>query len=93
MNLGQAVAVCLYELIREAGTYPPGVRHQAPSEQLDRLADSVQRMLTAVEYAQMPATLHKIRRMLRRLHLSPKDAEAVQGMVRQVLWKVGSKIS
>jgi len=93
MNLGQAVAVCLYELIREAGTYPPAARHQAPAEQLDRLADALQQVLTGVEYAQVPTTLIKLRRLLRRLHLSPKDAEAVQGMVRQVLWKLGSKIS
>lgn len=93
MNLGQAVAVCLYELIRQAGAYPPAVRHQAPAEQLDRLADGLQQVLTGVEYAQVPTTLIKLRRLLRRLHLSPKDAEAVQGMVRQVLWKLGSKIS
>ena len=91
MNLGQAVAVCLYELIREAGTYPPAIRRQAPSEQLDRLADGLHAVLTQAEYAQMPTTLHKIRRLLRRLHLSPKDAQAVQGMVRQVLWKFGTR--
>lgn len=93
MNLGQAVAVCLYELIREAGTYPATVRRQAPSEQLDRLADGLYQVLTVAEYPQMPTTLHKIRRLLRRLQLSPKDAKAVQGMVRQVLWKLGSKLS
>jgi len=60
---------------------------------LDRLADGLQQVLTGVEYAQVPTTLIKLRRLLRRLHLSPKDAEAVQGMVRQVLWKLGSKIS
>ncbi|MBY0507339.1 MAG: RNA methyltransferase [Bryobacteraceae bacterium] len=93
MNLGQAVAVCLYELIREPGTYPPAVRRQAPSGQLDRLADGLQQVLTQVEYAQVPTTLHKLRRQLRRLHLSPKDAQAVQGMLRQILWKLGSKLS
>ena len=93
MNLGQAVAVCLYELIREAGTYPAAIRRQAPAQQLDRLADGLHQVLTVAEYAQMPTTLHKVRRLLRRLHLSPKDAQAVQGMVRQVLWKLGSKLS
>jgi tRNA/rRNA methyltransferase len=93
MNLGQAVAVCLYELIREPGTYPPAIRRQAPAEQLDRLADGLHSVLTKVEYAQVPTTLHKIRRLLRRLQMSPKDAQAVQGMVRQVLWKLGSKLS
>ncbi len=88
MNLGQAVAVCLYELIREPGLYPAGVRPQAPAEQLDRLADGLSTVLTESGYAQMPATTHKIRRLLRRLQLSPKDAQAVQGMVRQVLWKL-----
>jgi len=93
MNLGQAVAVCLYELIREPGTYPPAIRRQAPAEQLDRLADGLHAVLTQAEYAQMPTTLHKVRRLLRRLQMSPKDAQAVQGMVRQVLWKLGSKLS
>lgn len=93
MNLGQAVAVCLYELIREAGTYPEEIVRQAPSGQLDHLADGLHRVLTEAGYAQMPTTPHKIRRLLRRLHLSPKDAKAVQGMVRQVLWKLGSKLS
>ncbi len=93
MNLGQAVAVCLYELIRESGTYPAAIRRQAPSEQLDRLADGLHQTLTAAEYPQVPTTLHKIRRLLRRLQLSPTDAKVVQGMVRQVLWKLGSKLS
>ncbi len=93
MNLGQAVAVCLYELIREPGTYPPGIRRPAPSAQLDHLAAGLHRVLTEAGYAQTLTTLHKIRRLLRRLHLSPKDAKAVEGMVRQVLWKLGSKLS
>ena len=93
MNLGQAVAVCLYELIREPGTYPPGIPRPAASAQLDHLAVGLHRVLTEAGYAQTPTTLHKIRRLLRRLHLSPKDAKAVEGMVRQVLWKLGSKLS
>lgn len=93
MNLGQAVAVCLYELIREPGTYPPGIPRQAPSAQLDHLAAGLHRVLTEAGYAQTPTTLHKVRRLLRRLHLAPKDAKAVEGMVRQVLWKLGSKLS
>lgn len=93
MNLGQAAAVCLYELIREPGLFRPGLRRQAAAEQLDRLADGLHTVLTQAEYAQMPTTPHKIRRLLRRLELSPKDAQAVQGMVRQLLWKLGSKLS
>jgi tRNA/rRNA methyltransferase len=36
------------------------------------------------------STDEKVRRLVRRLHLSAHDAPVVMGMLRQILWKLGS---
>ena len=48
MNLGQAVAVCLYELVRNPVPPKPDKRKPASAEELDRLTDSVDRRLGKV---------------------------------------------
>jgi TrmH family RNA methyltransferase len=93
MNLGQAVAICLYELKRDAeeagkGEYPKP--ETAPAEDLERLTGVLMELLTISNYAQertLETTELKLRRMIRRLSLSQHDAEVLLGMMRQVLWK------
>lgn len=93
MNLGQAVAICLYEMKREAeeavrGEYPKP--ETAPAEDLERLTGVLMELLTISNYAQertLETTELKLRRMIRRFSLSQHDAEVLLGMMRQVLWK------
>ncbi len=99
MNLGQAVAVCLYELIRQAGR-GDGESARTPellpaptanAGQQDRLTGLLFRSLELSGYAQ-PSTATttelKLRRMVRRLHLDPEDADLLAGMLRQIVWKL-----
>ena len=95
MNLGQAVAVCLYELIRDS------TRERA-AEQL--------KLATAVELERLTALLlqalqtsgfldrrrvsdadERIRRLVRRLRLPERDAVIWLGMLRQMLWKMNEE--
>lgn len=94
MNLGQAVAVCLYELIRsprnartEAGPKP------ATSGDLNRIGDTLLESLDASGYIKpntSKATGEKIHRLLRRLKLNSDDAVVLLGMLRKMLWKLKS---
>jgi TrmH family RNA methyltransferase len=93
MNLGQAVAVCLYELIREAGGRVP----QGPKPVDGRDAEQITRMLLEVltesGYTnRIVATSieRKVRRFVRRIHLTSRDAPLVLGILRQVLWRFRS---
>lgn len=87
MNLGQAVAVVLYELIRkERG--PADAGRRAAQESLVRLESLLSEVLTASGYGLSPSTVLKLRRMIRRLDLTPADADMWQGMFRQVLWRL-----
>lgn len=93
MNLGQAVAVTLYELIRN-GRAPaaeaPAVR-QAPAEAEDRLVQTLLSVLTDSGYIKPPVDASqtlKLRRLIRRMGLSEKDAVMWQGMMRQISWKM-----
>jgi len=95
MNLGQAVAVCLYELIRDAKIKPErSTTRLAASAALDRISDSLFDALQISGYVNpklaATATL-KVRRMVRRLDLTDEDAETFLGMLRQILWKLRSK--
>jgi TrmH family RNA methyltransferase len=94
MNLGQAVAVCLYEIVRHA-MYATQEEKQptAAAGELERITTVLLETLRASGYLSQtasPATDAKIRRLVRRLHLEAGDAELLLGMLRQILWKVRS---
>jgi len=92
MNLGQAVAVTLYELSRESRALPTVVSEaSATAAELERLTAVLLEALQICGYA-TPVTLatteEKACRMVRRLNLNANDAETLLGMLRQVLWKL-----
>ena len=99
MNLGQAVAVCLYELVREVRSTSAGEKSAlATAGDLERITSLLLEALEASDYLKShfrssgqrsaaPAE-EKIRRFIRRLNLSEADAELLLGMLRQILWKL-----
>ena len=87
MNLGQAVAVCLYELIRTQSApsheMEPEAASHAKSQELERMIQSLLDALAASGYIKPgtePATEEKARRLIRRLNLTSSDAETLTGM-------------
>ena len=93
MNLGQAVAVCLYELARspEAALARPERKKRAVAESLEGLTTLLLEVLQSSGYVHRrveASTETKIRRLVRRLDLSAHDAEIWLGMLRQILWKM-----
>jgi tRNA/rRNA methyltransferase len=91
MNLGQAVAVCLYELTRREPTNAPEERRPATSGDLQRLEELTTGVLRDAGYVHSPATDLKVRRLLHRLHLEAHDAEIWLGVLRQIAWKLKQK--
>jgi TrmH family RNA methyltransferase len=89
MNLGQAVAVCLYELTRKAASAKPEKRKPAAAQDLDRLTRLLTEVLEQSGYVHANSTEAKIRRLIRRLELPAHDAEVWLGMFRQIQWKLG----
>jgi tRNA/rRNA methyltransferase len=92
MNLGQAVAVCLYELTRRPVTGKPGKRKPARAEDLERLTTRLTEVLVSSGYVHSASTEAKIRRLVRRLDLPAHDAEVWLGMLRQIQWKLGQSV-
>jgi TrmH family RNA methyltransferase len=90
MNLGQAVAVCLYELVRTASIPKPDKRRPAAAKELDRLTSLLSEVLDESGYGHTDGTGAKIRRLVRRLELAGHDAEVWLGMIRQIHWKLTS---
>jgi TrmH family RNA methyltransferase len=93
MNLGQAVAVALYELRRDdqQAAQSPNSKELATSCDLDRLTAILLQALEVSGYstAKTPAaTEEKVRRLVRRLSLEADDAEVLTGMLRQIRWKL-----
>jgi TrmH family RNA methyltransferase len=94
MNLGQAVAVCLYELVREARATRKAPKQEfACASELERITSLLFDVLRSSGYVKPRAdavTEEKVRRMVRRLGLPKGDAEIWLGMLRQIRWKIGS---
>jgi TrmH family RNA methyltransferase len=92
MNLGQAVAVCLYELVRSAKVERTSGKNQLPEAQdLERITQLLFGVLRSSGYVKprlAAATEENIRRMVRRLDLNAVDAEVWLGMLRQIAWKL-----
>ncbi|HEX8925021.1 MAG TPA: TrmJ/YjtD family RNA methyltransferase [Terriglobales bacterium] len=89
MNLGQAVAVCLYEISRAAQS--PVLREREPaasSADLERLTALLYDSLIVSGYTKNKNDAAAVRRLVRRLKLSPGDAQLLLGMLRQMLWKM-----
>jgi TrmH family RNA methyltransferase len=92
LNLGQAVAVCLYELIRD----PKIVRQSekislANSAELERITTLLLEVLRASGYIDLRRVAdvdERIRRLVRRLRLPARDSILWLGMLRQILWKI-----
>src|SRR5260370_19246860 len=96
MNLGQAVAVCLYE----PTPHPQAVPHlpkpiPATAADLERLTSLLLDALRSSGYLKpipdgsqkrrsAAPTEEKIRRLIRRLQLSATDAELTLGIFRQI---------
>jgi tRNA/rRNA methyltransferase len=91
MNLGQAVAICLYELIRDGRTRSAGKEKLAAAEEIERITTILFDVLRSTRYwnpGSTTTTEEKVRRLVRRLHLQANDAEVLLGMLRQILWKL-----
>lgn len=92
MNLGQAVAVCLYELVRDPGVVlKPRERKIASAAEVERITDTLLDALRTSEYPKLNTSksFHAaVRRVLRRLRMEQGDAEFLLGMLRQMIWKM-----
>jgi tRNA C32,U32 (ribose-2'-O)-methylase TrmJ len=102
MNLGQAVAVCLWELVRGpthdgravmngAPAEDVGAREPADAASLERVTALLGEVMEATEYTRRHAANCEpamVRRLVRRMDLSAEDAAVWMGILRQVLWKV-----
>jgi tRNA/rRNA methyltransferase len=92
MNLGQAAAVCLYELVRQTGVHAgKGVREAASAGEVERFVSLFRETLEATGYARRhPANCSdaQLRRLILRMGLSAADVPVWIGILRQVLWKI-----
>jgi TrmH family RNA methyltransferase len=99
MNLGQAVAVCLYELVRE-GAPEADAQHNRPTpvvtgpvvtgedaEQITRMLIDVLEKSGYTNRITSISTEQKVRRWIRSLRIGRRDAALLLGILRQILWK------
>ena len=94
MNLGQAVAVCLYELVRDAKAARQSEKDDlAAGADAERITEMLLEALHASGFLtrrRVADADQRIRRLVRRLNLPARDAVIWQGMLRQILWKLRS---
>ncbi len=97
MNLGQAAAVCLYEVaVRGLGSDPDTApaklaKSPAPSGRLELLAGVIGQVMEAAEYSPSgmgEANRHDLRLLLRRLGLSEADSRRALGLFRRIGWRL-----
>ena len=92
MNLGQAVAVCLYELARneEPGEEPQELQ-KATAGDIEQIGECLLEALHASGYVKPgndKVTEKKVRQLLLRQDISAGDAKVLLGMMRQIVWKL-----
>ncbi|HEX4772349.1 MAG TPA: TrmJ/YjtD family RNA methyltransferase [Bryobacteraceae bacterium] len=92
INLGQAVAICLYEMRRSAEReslrFPPAETATAGDQ--ERFTESLLEILRNSGYINertAESTEQKLRRLVRRLRIPAGDIETWLGVLRQILWK------
>ena len=91
MNLGQAVAVCLYEYARASNPTPLHPLASAPegadAEHMVRMLMEVLEESGYTNRITTVSTERKIRRWVRRMQLTRRDVPLLMGILRQILWR------
>ncbi|MGB0037145.1 MAG: TrmJ/YjtD family RNA methyltransferase, partial [Candidatus Acidiferrales bacterium] len=86
MNLGQAVAVCLYELIREPkAKRQPEKLPLAKAGEMERITANLIEVLQAsgfLDRRRVADSEERLRRVIRRLNLPARDVDVWLGMLR-----------
>jgi TrmH family RNA methyltransferase len=97
MNLGQAVAVCLYELARGTATESAKEEtHPASTGEREQIVESLLEALHRSGYVKPgndAVSEKKLRRLVLRLNMEALDAKVLLGMTRQIVWKLRQGIS
>jgi TrmH family RNA methyltransferase len=92
MNLGQSVAVCLYEVARDSGAPTPSdALGPATAGETEQITEILLEALCASGYVKPGNDAmceKKVRRLMLRLNLQATDAKVFLGMVRQIVWKL-----
>jgi TrmH family RNA methyltransferase len=101
MNLGQAAAVCLYELVRQKKDQQDSMEDEVPvsadgstlanSGDLERITSMLLETLHICGYVNAGteiSTEEKLRRMILRLNIRSGDAAALLSMFAQIIWKL-----
>ena len=98
MNLGQSVAVCLYELPRDGleGTKDIPRHHATPptAEDRERLTQLLLDVMHVTEYTRrFPANAQEplVRALAQSLGSDHAEAETWMGILRQILWSARQK--
>jgi TrmH family RNA methyltransferase len=91
MNLGQAVAVCLYELSRSELVRTTQQVEPATAEKLEQITQGLLEALRISGYIK-PGTdkmfERKARQLILHMGLEAYDAKLLLGMIRQIQWKL-----
>jgi tRNA C32,U32 (ribose-2'-O)-methylase TrmJ len=98
MNLGQAVAICLYELVRDAKAatkFAHALKKdpQATAAELERFTAILTEALSSSGFLDRRAVAdadERIRRLVRRLNLPTRDATMWTAIMRQIVWKLNA---
>lgn len=94
MNLGQAVAVCLYELTRTGKALKADKAKLPTAAEIDRITGLLIEALHLSGFVRRGTdvpTEEKVRRLVRRLNIPARDTEMWLSMLRQILWRLRSQ--
>ena len=98
MNLGQAVAVCLYELVRDAkaaAKFASTLEKAPPATagEIERFTAILTEALSSSGFLDRRTVAdadERIRRLVRRLNLKSRDADMWTAIMRQIVWKLNA---
>ena len=92
MNLGQAVAVCLFGFARSVGEEVTTVDGEpAAAGEVEKITQNLYAALKISGYVKPGndrVSENKVRRLMLRLNLQAMDAKVFLAMLRQIVWKL-----
>jgi tRNA/rRNA methyltransferase len=93
LNLGQAVAICLYELrrsyLRQVSHESPALPSPAPFGDQERMFTALRQGLEGIHFLygeKADSLMHGIRHLIGRAGPTPMEVELLHGLARQLCW-------
>ena len=96
LNVSQAVVIVLYEIFKNAGNpviFKPKLANKKELDTMYKILEVTLEEIDYIPHENKVLWMTNIKRLLSKMELTSKEVKIIQGFCRQLLWRLGKKLT